>query len=181
MKKFLLLIGLCSAPSFLFAQDFGKTLVTGSMSFSTDKRSPSSGYFGEQTRRTFSIQPQVGFFVSPAIAVGVSAGYAHEFSSQSSNSYYNGTMYNVPSKLRGNHFNVGPFARIYTSVSPKIAFFGHAGAYYQTGKYVTERDFSNLPADPTSPGIRQSLSLPKKAEDLTFSQVSYFSHPISLE
>ncbi|AKQ46990.1 hypothetical protein TH63_17235 [Rufibacter radiotolerans] len=130
MKKFLLLLGLCSAPSFLFAQDFGKTLVTGSISFSTEKHSISIGNLQEQKRNSFSIRPKVGFFVGPAIAVGISAGYTRDYYSDlnSNNYYYQGVGYNIPTEWTGNYYSAGPFVRIYTSLTPKFAFYGHGEA-----------------------------------------------------
>jgi hypothetical protein len=149
-KSLLLLIWLCSTSSLLFAQDFGKTLVTGSISFSTEKHSISMGNLQEQTRNTFSIRPQVGFFVSPSVAVGVSAGYTREYFSDpySNPYYYQGSTYDIPVEWTTNQYSAGPFLRIYTSITPKIAFFGHGEAYYQTGKTVSDRDFSNLPPSP---------------------------------
>jgi hypothetical protein len=163
MKKLLLLIALCSTPSLLFAQDFGKTLITGSISFSTEKQSTPGTNLQEQTRNTFSIRPQVGFFVSPAIAVGISAGYAREYYRHlNSNYYYQGIGYNIPTEWTGNYYSAGPFVRMYTSITPKIAFFGHAEAYYQTGKSVSERDFSNLPPDPSISGDMTEYSITQK-------------------
>src|SRR5687767_5830997 len=87
MKKLLLLLALCGASSLTFAQDFGKTLISGSINYHQEKHDSNSDFFHPIKESTFSFNPKLGFFLSPNLALGVLAGYARSSNSFISRGY----------------------------------------------------------------------------------------------
>ncbi|RNI32219.1 hypothetical protein EFA69_02515 [Rufibacter immobilis] len=137
MKKLFIIAALLGSATLSHAQDFGKTLITGAVSYSSSKTENGDTNF-DSKNSTFSLNPKVGFFVSPRFAIGVSAGYESRSTPQLINlPIYNGNGYNtayVQIDYETKTFNVGPFVRLYQPVGNKAAFFGQANAYYSSGK-----------------------------------------------
>ncbi|MBC3539596.1 hypothetical protein ACFSC6_18900 [Rufibacter sediminis] len=158
MKKTLIILSLCCISVLVQAQDFGKTLITGSIGYSTYKaESTISSNSGSENSR-FSFYPKIGFFVSPRVAVGLAAGLETYSSPQNVGIIVNGQYESITLDQKSRSYDVGPFVRVYQALGSKAAFFGQANAYYRYGKSEYE-DAPNAPGlSSTSKGGGVNLS-----------------------
>ncbi|MBE8715252.1 outer membrane beta-barrel protein [Sphingobacterium hungaricum] len=109
MKKFLLTITAIAGITFASqAQtEAGKTMIGGSIRFSTTSEKDS-----DEKENSFSIEPQIGYFVANNIAVGTRIGYGWSKDESGSGQ-----------ETINNSFSVSPFGRIYQGGGP-VKFFG---------------------------------------------------------
>lgn len=84
---------------------------------------------------TFSFLPDVSYFLSDKLALGIAIGYRGENTSRKTNS--NGTDYEL--KNKGGAFLVEPFAKYYISVGEKAAFLLRGGLGLQFGNNKDQR------------------------------------------
>ncbi|WP_210462743.1 hypothetical protein [Rufibacter roseolus] len=139
MKKLLAALAFCSMSSITLAQDFGKMLISGSASFSTNK-SENVVTYGEMRSTRFAISPSVGFFVNPKIAVGAYGSYSLNSAPFTLGQSSSGEYPIIENKISA--YSFGSFARAYQPIGTKVAFFGQLSAFYTRSK--TEYDEGEL-------------------------------------
>ncbi|KAA3440326.1 hypothetical protein [Rufibacter hautae] len=141
MKRTLIILILCGASALANAQNFGKTLISGSVNFTSSKNNFNQSAGQEAKINSFSINPQVGFFLSPIVALGVSATYTRgTYSSSYPTNYPDNVPRNISYTSISNSYSGGPFVRVYKSITPKFGFFGHGTGYYTYSKSKTEHE-----------------------------------------
>ncbi|RNI26887.1 outer membrane beta-barrel protein [Rufibacter latericius] len=142
MKKLFIAAVLCSTPIWAFAQDFGKTLISGSASYSSSKTESNFSDDNQKNHR-FAINPKVGFFVSPNWAMGLSAGYESSTSPSPAIVLVNGNYINLLVDYDSHSYTAGPFVRYYKAMGNKAAFFGQASANY----IYVKSEYEELPVN----------------------------------
>lgn len=125
MKKILLTLTAVAGITFASqAQtEAGKTMIGGGVSFETQSVKDS-----DYKNNSFSILPQVGFFVADNIAVGARLGYAWSEEKESSDDKY-----------ATSEFVVAPFGRIYQG-DGQVKFFGQLSAPMSWGTIKEDGD-----------------------------------------
>jgi len=142
MKKVILSLALLGAAFGAEAQiAAGTKLLSGSIGYSRqqNKQQNSNSPFNNPdfTAQTVNLTPTVGYFVAQNLAVGVNLNFtASKISGQEFGYVYDPANPNFPTptlydvKRKSRTINAGVFARYYTFVAEKAAFFGQAGAGY---------------------------------------------------
>lgn len=148
MKKLTLLITFCSLSVLSYAQDFGRTLVSGSFSYSSGESEADPSSEGH----SFGLSPKVGWFVNPRLAVGAQMGYTNSKSKLT----YSFEPYEMESKF--NSFSAGPFVRAYQPVGEQFSFFAEASASYSQGKGTSFSSYRNEEYTSKTKGGNVSLS-----------------------
>lgn len=132
MKNLILITLFCFTSSLVSAQDFGKTLLSGSIGYSSSNDQSSNSI--EIKSNQFQISPKYGVFVTPNLVIGALAAYTSQ-SMDYPQSSYDGTNFQFWTyERRNNSFSVGPFARLYHPISQHFAFFGQGLATFNYGK-----------------------------------------------
>lgn len=140
MKKLILSIALLSGIAFTTqAQtEKGKFLVGGNASFETKKSDAS----GAKAANSFSLIPNVGYFIKDNLAVGTGVGFA--------------TSKNDVQKNQA--FVIKPYGRHYTSVAQNFKFFGQLSVpmAFGTEKEVVNSKVGKKTGKTTSIGVALS-------------------------
>ena len=153
------MVTLCGTSVFAFAQDFGKALVTGSFGYHTTKTEGNSPNPNNSDYKltTFHVSPKIGFFISPKVAVGFSAGLETRSTLQNRAAPVNGQFDYYITTDKTHSYDAGPFVRIYQAIGSRAAFFGQAAAYYSYGKSKYEGE-TNFISTSTSKGGGVSIA-----------------------
>lgn len=117
MKKLLLIGTFIFTCLFASAQDGlkGTWFVGGALNIGSNKSFNADGQ--EIKTDSYTIQPLLGTFVSPSVAVGGSLGYSHSKTGD----------------LKTNGFTIMPLARKYWNVTGSLYFFGQAALPIEIG------------------------------------------------
>ena len=145
MKKITLSIGLLMAFAFGNAQEKesfskGNRIVSGSISFMKDSE-------GESESTEFQVSPRAGIFITNNLLVGAAVGIGSQISKVGTEKTEDVTKYNV-----------GAFARYYSSPLKKFSVFGHAGIGFENEKDLLAKVSTNSIDIRFSPGISYFLS-----------------------
>jgi len=132
MKKVLLTLTAVAAITFASqAQtEYGKTMIGGGVSFHTQ-----SVKDADNKNNSFSIMPQVGFFVADNIAVGTALGYS-----------WNENENGAGLKNSNNAFSLAPFGRLYQGDGP-VKFFGQLSVPMAWGTTKVDGDKTGTTAN----------------------------------
>ena len=170
MKKLILSAAALFAFGFANAQD--ATTTTGGKGFSngdvfiSGRVGISSQSTGEVKNSTFSIAPQLGFFVSDNIAIGAMIGYEGTTQEDGID----------PDEYKTSTFVVGGFARYYATPASDFSFFGELGIEYAMGK--EEQGAAENKINGFGIGLRPAVSYfisDNFALEASFGQLSYSS------
>jgi len=145
MKKLLFtLVILCTTVSFGFSQtEQGNLMLGGSIQLSSQSQSDESlDVSGDivtdeyPSSSSFSIMPEVGYFVSDGFALGLGIGYRTTTTESSDTT-----------STTNNTFQIAPFARYYAPIDDNISFFGqlHVGYASRSGETETPSRTSESP------------------------------------
>ncbi|MFW0718826.1 outer membrane beta-barrel protein [Pedobacter sp. N23S346] len=140
MKKQLLTIAvLCAVAFTVNAQtEKGDNLIGGSISYSSDKRTPENlNNLTSQKSTNISITPRFGHFVSNNVAIGLSVGYIRSKNFYESNLSTPTSILIYNTESTNETFNIGPFVRYYVNIVDKFKFFGQGNAFFAFGKSVS--------------------------------------------
>lgn len=123
MKK-LIIFGALAFASLFSAQESqkGKTFISGNLGYNSTSVDNSIS----STNKTLSIAPQIGYYISNDVAIGLGIGYQ-----ESSYTANGGVIGNYKTKRSG--FFISPFVRKYWSLGEKLNFFGQLSASYSSG------------------------------------------------
>lgn len=126
MKKLLLLGAFALVCLFSNAQDGlkGTWFAGGQVAFGSNKH-----YVGDTKIKSdnYTIQPLVGTFISPDVAIGAALGYVHT---------KNPTLSNT--EVKDNTFIIQPFVRKYWNITGGLYFFGQGALPVSFGTEKTE-------------------------------------------
>lgn len=127
MKK-TLLFGALALTGLFAAQETqkGKTFISGNLGYN----SSSVDNTVSTTNKNFSIAPQLGYYITNDIAIGLGIGY------QETSFTANGGIVGIYKTKRSGFF-VSPFVRKYWSLGEKLNFFGQLSASYSSGNEET--------------------------------------------
>lgn len=152
MKK-LLLLGAVAISGLLFSQENGfkgKTFITGTIGYETIENNNSSG---EQSVKTFTFQPTIGYFIANDIAIGLGIGFSNAKNTINQNYFYGTQIVNTSYTQEDSRFFIMPLIRKYWGLGDKLYFFGQFDANYGTGKSKTIMNNSTTESKTSSYGF----------------------------
>lgn len=169
MKKVLLIaaIAVCSLKASAQTEQ-GNILLGGSVNYTSTKSDADDA----EAVNTFSIMPQVGYFVADNIAVGTGIGYMSIR-----------TDFPVVDNVKLNAFAIAPFGRYYKSISDQFKFFGQLAVPMAFGTLDADAD-EDLKT--TSVGVSLSpgfafFPTKKFGIELGFSGISYTNTKVKFD
>lgn len=113
--------------------------------------------------RTFQIKPTAGFFISSNWMLGVGLDYATNYTTSNQHTEYtvDGTTFSTHlNSVRVRTIGIGPLARYYKEILPKVAVFGEGSLGYS--RAVTKYDYASRSTDAQGRQITSSTYITNK-------------------
>lgn len=127
-SKLLLVAALCAMAFTANAQtEKGKSLINGSIGFSTNKSESNSPGFFTTTQKSnyFSFAPSYGYFVDNNLAIGLGLAYTQIKNTLNTFDVNSNSTLNNSQVAEQQAYSISPFLRKYVDVADKFKFFAH--------------------------------------------------------
>lgn len=120
-----------------FSQVSAQLYVGGNVSFEGSTMDDDT-YAKNYSSNYLRISPQIGYFISENLLIGLGVGFSQQKSNRKSEDINSDTMYINSYDNNYNSIVIDPFLRHYIKLSEKVQWFNQLGIRYSYGKHKSE-------------------------------------------